>query len=298
MTEKLEKYFDESLQSLDGLKVFITGSTSGIGKEAAIQLAKNGAEVHIHGRNKEKGESLVKKIREEIGRSAEFYKADLSNFNEVRAMCEQIQENTDYIDVIVNNAGGFFRGSKTALGEYEYTFVVNYLSNYLITASLIDHMEESDDPRIIFTSSEAHRAVDSPNLHATKTEKNNWSSYSRSKLYQIMLSYQLREKIDNNNLRILCIHPGTIPGSGFLRNLPTPISSIGKLIGKIPIPFAKSTDYGGAMIIYGIVVDQDPDMVFYYKDFKPEPSSSISQDAEAQEKLLKFSEKVSGVSVR
>jgi NAD(P)-dependent dehydrogenase (short-subunit alcohol dehydrogenase family) len=86
--------------SLDGRTALVTGATSGIGRATAIQLAREGAEVIVHGRDPERGEQVVADIAQE-GAKARFIAADLSDPAEIRRLADE----AGAVDVLVNNAG-------------------------------------------------------------------------------------------------------------------------------------------------------------------------------------------------
>lgn len=86
--------------------VLVTGSTDGIGKETALQLARLGAQVLLHGRNREKGMEVVEEIRRSTGNDRlQFFQADLSMQKQVRKMAAEIRESNDRLHVLINNAG-------------------------------------------------------------------------------------------------------------------------------------------------------------------------------------------------
>src|SRR2546422_4766453 len=101
-------------RSLQGLKALVTGATSGLGKAIAIALAREGAEVVIHGRDAARGAETVEAIRAKGG-SARFAAADLNDSTNIARLVNEVGE----IDILVNNAG-FSRWGPT--GEFDVAF--------------------------------------------------------------------------------------------------------------------------------------------------------------------------------
>ena len=122
-----------------GKQALVTGSTSGIGRAAAVALGRLGADVIVHGRDTAAGERVVEDL-EAVGTDARFVAADFADAAAVRGLAETVRAETDGLDLLVNNAGGLFRdGRLTDLGV-EYTFHVNHLSPYLLTTEMLDHL--------------------------------------------------------------------------------------------------------------------------------------------------------------
>ena len=272
--------------------ILITGSTSGIGKEASRYIARNGGNVYLHGRSEERGEKLEEEITKNHGANCKFLKADLSNMNEVRSIKKRLDE-LDKLDYLVNNAGAFIQSDGRALSDLQETFVVNHISHFLLTKDLLPLLREADNPRIVNTASEAHKSTTSFNIPAdVRTKQNGWKAYCRSKACNIMFTYRLREHL--SNVDSVSIHPGVIPGSGFMRNLPGPLDKLGKVANKIPFPGVDSKYKGGAMIVYAMTVD--PDKGPYFKDFNSGKPSDIARSDQNQEQLWNFSMEELGLS--
>lgn len=289
---KIDKHITVPDNYFKGDNILITGSTSGIGSEAAEYVAKNGGNVYVHGRNKEKGENLQEKITKEHRVDCEFIRADLSNMNEVRSIEKRLEE-LDKLDYLVNNAGAFIQSDGKALSNLQETFVVNHMSHFLLTKNLLPLLRKSDSPRIVNTASEAHRGIDRFNLpQDIRSSDNGWGAYSRSKACNIMFTYKLREKLEE--IDSVSIHPGVIPGSGFMRNLPGPLARLGGIANKIPFPGIDSKYEGAAMIMYGMTVD--PEKGAYLKKFDVDMPSDIAKDNDNINDLWNFSMKELGIS--
>lgn len=267
-----------------GMDIAITGGTSGIGKKATLALGDAGASVYFNGRSG--GEEIESKINEEMAGNAHFIKGDLSQINEIRALSKKIKQETDKLDMLVNNAGVYYRGNKRSM-SLEYTYVVNNVSHFYITLDLLSHLRKSNgESRIINTASEAHRTINSIKFSDLESSQNDWKSYSRSKTFNIMFTDCLRRRL-SEDITCTSIHPGVIPSSGFIRNLPIPLQKSSKIFEYIPIPFINSTEEGAAMIIYGATRRSDK-LSLYYSDFESETPSDLALDNETQEKFWNY----------
>ena len=85
--------------------VLVTGSTDGVGRLVARRLADQGSRVLIHGRDRTRGEQLLKEIRTADRGSAAFLPADFSSLAEVRRFADTVRQECDRLDILINNAG-------------------------------------------------------------------------------------------------------------------------------------------------------------------------------------------------
>jgi len=133
-------------------RALVTGATSGIGRAAALRLARDGWEVIIHGRNAERGADVVKEIEAQGGR-ARFVAADLSDPAAVRALVEDV----GVLDVLVNNAGNAWFGASADLDEetFDDLFDGNVRSAYFLVAGIAPGMAARSSGSIISLASMA-----------------------------------------------------------------------------------------------------------------------------------------------
>jgi NAD(P)-dependent dehydrogenase (short-subunit alcohol dehydrogenase family) len=139
-------------QSLDGRIALVTGATSGIGRATAIQLARQGAEVIVHGRDKDRGERVIAEIAQEGGK-ARFIAADLSDPAEIRRLADEAGE----VDVLVNNAGFSWFGPTADLdvATYDALFDANVRAPYFLVAALAPRMAANGGGSIVNVASMA-----------------------------------------------------------------------------------------------------------------------------------------------
>lgn len=140
-----------------GKVIIVTGSTSGIGKEAVKVIAGKNAKVIMAVRNVDKGKEIVQEIRQRFKQAdIDVRKLDLSNLHSIRAFANVIKENYDRLDILINNAGIMFTPySKTADG-FENQFGTNHLGHFALTGLLMPLLKKTEGSRIVVLSSLGH----------------------------------------------------------------------------------------------------------------------------------------------
>ena len=137
---------------LAGKTVLITGSTDGVGRVVAKRLAAEGARVLVHGRNLERGESLLTELNAKGRAHADFLEADLSSLAEVRKLALAVDASEARLDILINNAGigsGGPAGKRELSADgFEVRLAVNYLAGFLLTRLLLPKILASTPSRI------------------------------------------------------------------------------------------------------------------------------------------------------
>jgi len=265
-----------------GTRALVTGSTNGIGRAAALALGRLGADVIVHGRDAEAGQAVVEDLSETPG-TGQFVRADFASVEEVRALAETVREATDELDLLVNNAGGLFReGRLTELGV-EYTFHVNHLSPYLLTAELLDHL--ADDARVVTTASAAHQGS-TLDLDRVTDPDGGGGAYAHSKLANVLFAAELARRLAAAGSEVTSnsLHPGSIPGSGFTRFLPGPLSRAAGALSVLP--GVASVAEGAAEILVPAVSPRTADVSGrYFGGLEPTTPSEAARDRDAARRL-------------
>ena len=271
-----------------GRQALVTGSTSGIGREAALALGRLGANVLVHGRDRAAGATVVDEL-EAVGANAQFIQADFTNVDAVRDLAAMVRSATDELDLLVNNAGGLFRrGRRTPLG-IERTFHVNHLAPYLLTAELLDYL--APDARIVVTSSAAHRGVelDLKRVRRTHSYSPLWA-YSHSKLANVLFTTELARQLNaaGRSITANSLHPGAIPGSGFSRFLPDPLPSA--IQGFAAVPGVPTVADGAAELLYvGVSARTEGISGRYFANQREKTPSGPARDTDAANRLWRRS---------
>src|SRR6266498_1002861 len=129
---------------MKGKTCIVTGATNGIGEVTARTLAQMGATVVGVGRSPSKCAETERRIKDATGNGqVEFLVADLSSQKDVRKLAEQIMLKYPRLDVLVNNAGGYFTTRQESVDGIEMTWALNHLSYFLLTTLLLDHLKAS-----------------------------------------------------------------------------------------------------------------------------------------------------------
>ena len=182
-------------------KVIITGGNSGIGYQAAKQLAEKGWSVTLFCRRKEAAEQACEKIRQQTGNShVDYILVDLSEMKSVRKAVEQYIQKEETLDVLINNAADFDLSIKSPVvtkDGLEKQFATNVGAPFMLSILLKDLLEKSESGRIINISSQGlvlypFIKLDFENLSSQK-HYSPAKTYYQNKLALLMLSLYMRK---------------------------------------------------------------------------------------------------------
>ncbi len=191
--------------------ILVTGATDGIGKQTALELAKMGHKVLVHGRNRVKSETVASEIRQSAGNNeTEAVWADLTDFAEIKALADMVEKQYNRLDVLLNNAGVFEDKKVILTNGLERTFMVNYMAPFALTLKLLDLLKSTPDARIVNVSSMAQSgSIDFDNLNGEKYF-DSYNAYAVSKLENVLFTYKLARMLKDENVTVNCLHPGVI----------------------------------------------------------------------------------------
>jgi retinol dehydrogenase 12 len=274
----------------------ITGGTDGIGKAAAYELAVQGMQLLIHGRDSDKGARAVAELKARSGNSAiEFLQADFSSLADVHRLAATIMERTPRIDVLINNAGAMFTKRTVSKDGFEMTFAVNHLAPFLLTHLLLSTVKNAGRSRIVTTSSVAHKGSKLlfDDLQATR-KYTAMGAYGNSKLANILFTRALAKRLQGTEVTATCLHPGFVRTS-FGRAFDTaPVMT--RIFGLVS-RFARSPEKGAETVVYLATSPQVQGASGgYYFDCKLMPHSLAAQDDSAAEHLWQVSEQLVGIA--
>ena len=275
--------------------VLITGANSGIGKATAIKLATMGAHIVMLCRNKERGETARQDIiQTSDNKNIELILIDLADLISVRKAAEDIKAKYDHIDVMINNAGGYFTERKTSKDGYECTFAMNHLGHFLLTNLLLDELKAAVNARLINLSSDIHKKghIIFDDLMTEKKYKG-FGVYSHAKLANILFTKELSRRLHDTDITVNTLHPGivrtnfTADSGRFIRFMMTIMGSL-----------LKSPEKGAETSVY-LASSKDVAGISgkYFVNRKEKKSSPESCNEEVAKKLWKMSCELTGLDV-
>lgn len=283
---------------MEGKDCLITGSTSGIGKQIAVGLAKMKANVILVGREKARCEATLEEIRKNVSSKTDknqisYLVADLSSQTSIHMLVKEFLASHERLDILVNNAGVFLPRRITTVDGIEYTFAVNHLAPFLLTNLLFEKIKASTPSRIITTSSVAHRGA-KLNLDDLQFERGHYNSlkaYGQSKLANILFTKELSRRSNGSGVTANCFHPG-----GVRTNLVQSGPWYYRLIWTIISPFLISPEKGANTAIYLATSSEvEGKSGKYFAKRKEVRLSDTANDQDAAVRLWRLSEELTGI---
>src|SRR6266508_2021908 len=279
---------------MQGKTVVITGGNAGIGKEAAVGLARAGATVVITSRNPQRSRAALEDVGARSGSNdVAVMELDLASFASIRAFAGEFLGHYDRLDVLLNNAGLVLSERTETEQGFETTFGVNHLGHFLLTQLLLDRLEaNAGGARVVNVSSVAHksarRGLDFDDLQSRR-RYSAMNVYGKSKLANIYFTRELARRV-GDDVTVNALHPGFVR-SEFARGGDTGILySLGVRLGA---PFAISPEKGARTSVY---LASSPEVEgvtggYFYK-CAPASISSAAQDDAAARRLWDVSEQL------
>jgi NAD(P)-dependent dehydrogenase (short-subunit alcohol dehydrogenase family) len=280
-----------------GKRVLITGATSGIGLEAARNLARQGAKVVMVGRDAAKTARCLEQVRAAApGSEATSLLCDFSRQDDVRRFAEEVLRRFDRIDVLVNNAGTVLNERTMTKEGIETTFAVNHLGYFLLTQLLLDRIVQSAPARIVNVASAAHRyaTLDFDDLSFERGYRG-VRAYARSKLANVLFTRVLARKLAGTGVTANCLHPGAV-ATAIWSGAPPWMRPIIWLIGKFTFI---SAEQGGRHIVELVTSPELSDTTGqYFEEGKLVEPSRLARDESVGQRLWEASVRLTGLDVR
>ncbi len=209
-------------RKLEGRRALVTGASRGIGREIAIALAREGADVVINYRSSDEDAEELARMVEDLGDQAWVYSADVSDMDQIHEMKRSVEKHVGRIDILVNNAGinrdTLF--SKMEEDAWKEVFSVNMNGVFNCTKAFLDHLEQSDHPRIINITS-----------IVGQTGNVGQANYAASKAGIIGFTKSLAKELARKNINVNAIAPGFIE-TDMLSGVPDKVKE--KIVAQIP----------------------------------------------------------------
>ena len=282
------------LADLTGRVCVVTGASRGIGRAAAEQLGALGATLVLIARRPEDGEAVAAAV---AGGSAaprpEVVGADLSVQADVRAAAATIRERHPQIHVLINNAGVIMRQREVTADGLERQFAVNHLAYFLLTRLLLDRLEAGAPSRIVNVTSGAHQGG-TLDLNDLQSERryDPVRVYGRTKLANILFTYELARRLEGTGVTANCVHPGVIATKLLSDYMNLPVVG-----GALARTFGASPEKAAAGIVH-LAASPEVERVTgtYFDGRRVTRSSPASYDEALARRLWEASERLTGLA--
>lgn len=200
----------QNIPSLSGKTALVTGGNSGIGYQAALELARHGAQVLIGSRDHARGQQALEKLRAAApGSTAEVVSLDVASLASIRSFADSFH---GPLDILINNAGVMaLKNRELTVDGFEKQFGTNHLGHFALTGLLIPALLQAHAPRVVTVASLAHRGgkIELDNLQSERSYAP-WDAYNNSKLANILFANELdhRARMAHSKLASMPVHPG------------------------------------------------------------------------------------------
>ncbi len=263
----------------------VTGSTDGIGRQAALELARAGQTVIVHGRSRPRVEAALAWLRERApGADVDGVSFDLGSLTSVRRGAREVAERWPALSVLVNNAGLFAAEQTRSADGIELTLAVNHVGPFLLTHLLTPLLERAAPARVINLSSVAHARgqlrLDDLNLEHGWT---GYAAYAQSKLANVMHALTLAERWAPQTLAAYSLHPGVVE-TKLLRQGFGPVRGI-------------TVEEGARMVVtLASAAHLDAPSGTYFADGVPASVASVALDDDLRNALWVATERLAGIA--
>jgi NAD(P)-dependent dehydrogenase (short-subunit alcohol dehydrogenase family) len=302
-----DKWTIEDMPSLDGKRVVVTGSNSGIGYDTARICAQKGAHVILACRDKQSAAEAVIDIKQETpAAEVQVVELDLASLDSIKACADELLDQFDVIDVLVNNAGIMMTPYGTTEDGFEQQMGINHLGHFALTGRLLPAIKAGSEARVVHVSSLAHGwgTMDYDNLMFEGGRGYSASeAYGRSKLANLLFMRALEARFEEHGISAISVaaHPGMAS-----TNLGRHLAKRWYLKLLMPLePLITQPSEKGALPTLRALAGSDVEGGDYYgpdgfKQYRGNPvkvgSSKASRDMESAEQLWEFSEDATGVT--
>lgn len=245
------------IPSLAGKRVLITGANSGIGYQAALKLARKGAQVVFACRDPKRGEAAIARLHADSpGAHAELLVLDLASLSSVREAAAKELAQQRPLHLLINNAGVMTPPKRLETAEgFELQFGTNVLGHFALTALLMPSLQRAADgsserSRVVNIASIAHKRgkINFDDLQSTRSYSP-MGAYQQSKLANVLFTFELDRRLRAAKIPVMSVaaHPGVAETNLFRAGDYHPVEkAIRNLLGHV-IGIALNTDAEGAL---------------------------------------------------
>jgi len=277
----------EPLPSMKGKTVLITGATRGIGRSGAEAMALLGADLILIGRDEKRLRETQAACLSKGAAGVRIYQADLSLRKAVADLAHRITAYEPALDILWNNAGGWFAERSVTPEGYEMTWVMNHLAYFDLTQLLFPLLEKSEDPRVLCTASEAHRwgEMEWNNLQGEK-KWDGWKAYCNSKLANLLYVAEQGRLLGDSKIRICAVHPGLVNSAFGDENW----GIRSRVFLWLKRSFGRTNEQGADTAVWLAARRERPKQGAYYSNRSEKIPSVAARDLQAAARLWRISE--------
>jgi len=266
--------------------VLITGANSGVGRSLALLSASKGSSVVMVCRNRERGEKAKEDIIRLSGNnSVHLIIADLSSLDSVKNAAKEFKSGFNNLNVLVNNAGINLPSLEITSDGYEKVFATNHLAYFYLTSLLLGVLKSSAPSRIINVSSNAQSAI---NINDLMSEKKyyQYKAYGRSKMANVLFTYELAERLKGTGVTVNAVHPGVVK-----TNIYETVHGFPRFLIGLMMPFFMSPGKSAEYIMPLMYSDEFNNVTgkYFYKTVETQTKKG-SYDVDLRKKLWEVSE--------
>ncbi|GAB7364079.1 hypothetical protein MBLNU230_g4631t1 [Neophaeotheca triangularis] len=291
----------DHVPDLTGKVAVVTGGSEGIGYGCThTLLTRNVSKVYILSVSRDVVDNACHSIEEELGADmanrTNWIQCDLSDWKRVAQVAKELNNSTDRLDILINNAG---RGIMTyQLTDYgvDRHMALNHMGHVILTSHLLPLLKqtaEKDTVRIVNLGSNAHQASPSDTKFESLEDLNQDlgpnGQYGRSKLAAILYSRYLAQHLTKSHPKILvnATHPGFVATKMSTEDIHEPFPLGGYAMSTGLQPFKKNQFEGALSTLYAATVT-DKSGEYICPPAIPEPGNELAQSQELAEQLMKL----------
>ena len=305
-----DRWTEADVPAQRGRTAVITGANTGLGFETASVLAARGAQVVLACRDLDQAKEAAARI---IGGGPEptgippvgvqAVRLDLASLASVHEAADEIGSAYGPIDLLVNNAGVMMTPFRRTADGFELQLGVNHLGHFALTGLLLGRMLHQEGSRVVTVSSNGHKPgrIDFDDLQSERRYRR-MTAYYQSKLANLMFTYELQRRLAAAQARTqaLAAHPGKAR-TELTRYLPGWMRMEDLIVEQ---PFGQSAEMGALATLRAAADPAARGGEYYGPGGRGElrgyprlvDSSDRARDAEAQQRLWRESERLTGVS--
>jgi NAD(P)-dependent dehydrogenase (short-subunit alcohol dehydrogenase family) len=235
----------------------VTGATSGIGRAAAVSLARRGYRTIVVGRDANRGVEAIDEL-ERVGVGGAFLPCDLLDLAAVRRLAREVTERHRCLDVLLNNAGGTFRAKAMTPEGIERTFALNVVGPYALTAALHSPLQAGAGRVVnVVTQVSARTGLEIDAL-TDPPRYNTFAAYSRAKLALIALTLEQAARYAEAGIMPVAVHPGIVFGTRFGNDMPAWLNRLGPIAARLLRRPTSSVVDAGDLLAYAATTALNP----------------------------------------